>query len=271
LGHRGPLWLYATSGGLPRVNGRTDFAESVSGFTLDDTRSLCLLPLTLRRRPQLMEQIDYDLLFRRFVGLPMDAAVWHPTVFTKNRDRLLEADVAREFLATLMALARVKRLLSREHFTVDGTLVDAWASMKSFRPKDGLGEPPGPGRNGERGFRGETRSNATHASTTDPDAVVSRVSWWNRRLGAVPPGRQPRVAPIRSGAIFRSVRHRFRQVGFCSRSRAPAAATVCCGTRSAETTTARAEARAVRTRSDGPQPSAASSSGRAWNRSATRP
>ena len=88
-----------------------------------------------------MEQIDYNLLFRWFVGLPMDAEVWHPTVFTKNRDRLLEADVAREFLAALLGLARVKRLLSDEHFTVDGTLIDAWASMKSFRPKDGSGDP----------------------------------------------------------------------------------------------------------------------------------
>ena len=145
-----------------------------------------------------MEQIDYDLLFRWFVGLPMDAAVWHPTVFAKNRDRLLEADVAREFLATLMALARVKRLLSREHFTVDGTLVDAWASMKSFRPKDGLGEPPGPGRNGERDFRGETRSNATHASTTDQDARLYRKG---DRQGSRPVLHGPRLdgKPQRAG------------------------------------------------------------------------
>lgn len=129
---------------------------------------------SVRSERLLMEQIDDNLLFRWFVGLPMDAEAWHPTVFTKNRDRLLEADVAREFLATLMALPRVKRLLSREHFTVDGTLVDAWASMKSFRRRDGSDEPPGPGRNGERDFRGETRSNATHASTTDPDARLYR-------------------------------------------------------------------------------------------------
>ena len=129
---------------------------------------------SVRSERMLMEQIDYNLLFRWFVGLPMDAAVWHPTVFTHNRDRLLEADVAREFLAALLSLPPVKKLLSSDHFSVDGTLIDAWASMKSFRPKDGSGEPPGPGRNVERNFRNEKRSNATHASTTDPDARLYR-------------------------------------------------------------------------------------------------
>jgi transposase len=129
---------------------------------------------SVRSERQLMEQIDYNLLFRWFVGLPMDAQVWHATVFSHNRDRLLEADVAREFLVTLMGLAEVKALLSREHFSVDGTLIEAWASMKSFRPKDGSGEPPGPGRNGERNFHKEKRSNETHASTTDPDARLYR-------------------------------------------------------------------------------------------------
>jgi len=129
---------------------------------------------SVRSERLLMEQIDYNLLFRWFVGLPMDAEVWHPTVFTKNRDRLLDADVAREFLAALLGLVQVKRLLSDEHFTVDGTLIDAWASMKSFRPKDGSGEPPAPGRNGERNFRREKRSNETHASVTDPDARLYR-------------------------------------------------------------------------------------------------
>ncbi|MEE9359797.1 MAG: IS5 family transposase [Hyphomicrobium sp.] len=128
----------------------------------------------IRSERLLMEQIDYNLLFRWFVGLPMDAEVWHPTVFTKNRDRLLEADVAREFLMALMVLPKVKRLLSDEHFTVDGTLINAWASMKSFRPKDGTGEPPAPGRNGARDFRKEKRSNETHASITDPDARLYR-------------------------------------------------------------------------------------------------
>lgn len=129
---------------------------------------------SVRSERLLMEQIDYNLLFRWFVGLPMDASPWHPTVFTHNRDRLLEAEVARDFLAALLALPRVRRLLSDDHFSVDGTLIDAWASMKSFRPKDGSGDPPDPGRNGERDFRGEKRSNETHASTTDPDARLYR-------------------------------------------------------------------------------------------------
>jgi transposase len=129
---------------------------------------------SVRSERMLMEQVNYNLLFRWFVGLPMDAEVWHPTVFTHNRDRLLEAEVAREFLAVLLALPQVKKLLSSEHFSVDGTLIDAWASMKSFRPKDGSGEPPAPGRNGERNFHKEKRSNETHASTTDPDARLYR-------------------------------------------------------------------------------------------------
>jgi transposase len=97
---------------------------------------------SVRSERMLMEQINYNLLFRWFVGLPMDAEVWHPTVFTHNRDRLMEADVAHEFLAALLALPQVTKLLSNEHFSVDGTLIEAWASMKSFRPKDGSGEPP---------------------------------------------------------------------------------------------------------------------------------
>ena len=129
---------------------------------------------SVRSERQLMEQIDYNLLFRWFVGLSMDAAVWHATVFTHNRDRVLEADVAQEILSALMGLKEVKRLLSSDHFSVDGTLIEAWASIKSFRPKDGSGEPPGPGRNGERDFHQEKRSNETHASTTDPDARLYR-------------------------------------------------------------------------------------------------
>jgi transposase len=129
---------------------------------------------SVRSERMLMEQINYNLLFRWFVGLPIDAEVWHPTVFTHNRDRLMEADVAHEFLAALLALPQVKKLLSSEHFSVDGTLIDAWASMKSFRPKDGSGEPPSAGRNGERNFHNEKRSNDTHASTTDPDARLYR-------------------------------------------------------------------------------------------------
>ena len=129
---------------------------------------------SVRSERQLMEQIDYNLLFRWFVGLKIDDRVWDASSFSKNRDRLLEADVVREFLATLLGLGRVKRLLSADHFSVDGTLIEAWASMKSFRRKDGSDEPPGPGRNGERDFRRDKRSNETHASTTDPDARLFR-------------------------------------------------------------------------------------------------
>jgi transposase len=125
---------------------------------------------SVRSERQLMEQLSYNMLFRWFVGLSMDAPVWDVTVFTKNRDRLLQGDIARGFLAALLSDPQVRPLLSDEHFSVDGTLIEAWASMKSFRPKDGSGGPPGEGRNGEHDFRGETRSNATHASTTDPDA-----------------------------------------------------------------------------------------------------
>ena len=125
---------------------------------------------TIRSERQLMEQLRYNILFRWFVGLSIEAEVWDATVFTKNRDRLLEGDIAHGFLQAILADPQVTRLLSTEHFSVDGTLIEAWASMKSFRPKDGSGEPPGPGRNGERDFHGETRSTETHASTTDPDA-----------------------------------------------------------------------------------------------------
>lgn len=129
---------------------------------------------TVRSERQLMEQLDYNLLFRWFVGLGIDDEVWHPTVFSKNRDRLLDGDIARRFLAAVTGHAKVRGLLSDEHFSVDGTLIEAWASVKSFRPKDGDDEPPGPGRNGERDFHGERRSNETHASTTDPDARLYR-------------------------------------------------------------------------------------------------
>ncbi len=129
---------------------------------------------SVRSERQLMEQISYNMLFRWFIGLAMDAPVWDVTVFTKNRDRLLQGDIARRFLAATLVDPQIKLLLSTEHFSVDGTLIEAWASMKSFRPKDGSGEVPGPGRNGERDFHGEKRSNETHASTTDPDARLYR-------------------------------------------------------------------------------------------------
>jgi transposase len=135
---------------------------------------------SIRSERQLMEQLDYNLLFRWFVGLGVDDAVWDHSTFSKNRDRLLEADVAGKFLEAVLRHPKVKRFLSDDHFSVDGTLVEAWASLKSLRAKDGSDEPPaGPaegghkrGRNGERDFHGQKRSNETHASTTDPEAKL---------------------------------------------------------------------------------------------------
>jgi transposase len=132
----------------------------------------------VRSERQLMEQLDYNLLFRWFVGLSMDAAVWDASTFSKNRDRLLAGDVAQAFLAAVVAQPRVSALMSSEHFSVDGTLIQAWASHKSFRPKGEDATPPAPpktgGRNAEADWRGQQRSNETHASTTDPDARLAR-------------------------------------------------------------------------------------------------
>ncbi len=129
---------------------------------------------TIRSERQLMEQLHYNLLYRWFVGLGVDDPVWVPTVFSKNRDRLLRAEVARKFLSDLLTHKEVCALLSDEHFSVDGTQVQAWASMKSFVAKDGSSEPPSSGRNGERDFHGEKRSNDTHASATEPEAKLYR-------------------------------------------------------------------------------------------------
>jgi transposase len=138
-------------------------------------RALLLQALhSIRSERQLVERIEFDLLFRWFVGLGVDDPVWDATTFTKNRDRLLAGDVAVRFLAAVLARPKVKALLSTEHFSVDGTLIEAWASTKSFRPKDGSGPPPEAGRNGEQDFRGQKRSNDTHASATDPDARLHR-------------------------------------------------------------------------------------------------
>jgi transposase len=130
---------------------------------------------SIRSERLLMEEMDYNLLFRWFVGLNADEEVWDATTFTKNRDRLLEADVAKEFLAWVVEQARAKGLISDEHFTVDGTLLEAWASLKSFRPKDEKPAPPpdDPG-NPTVNFRGEKRSNDTHESKTDPEARLAR-------------------------------------------------------------------------------------------------
>ncbi len=131
---------------------------------------------SIRSERQLMERLEFDLLFRWFVGLGIDDAVWNHSVFSKNRDRLLEGEIAAKFLTAVLAQPRVKRLLSAAHFSVDGTLIEAWASMKSFKPKDGADGPPteGGGRNQEADFHGEKRANETHASTTDPEARLYR-------------------------------------------------------------------------------------------------
>jgi IS5 family transposase len=124
----------------------------------------------------LMEQLEYNLLFRWFVGLNMDETVWVPTVFTKNRDRLLQGDVAEKFFQLVLTQARVADLLSDEHFSVDGTLIEAWASHKSFQRKDQPTPPPDDPGNPTVDFHGEKRSNDTHESTTDPDARLARKS-----------------------------------------------------------------------------------------------
>lgn len=139
-------------------------------------RALLLQVLyTIRSERLLMEQLDYNLLFRWFVGLGMDDPVWVPTVFSKNRDRLLEGEVAEAFFALVLEQARKKRLLSSEHFTVDGTLIESWAGQKSFRQKESPPpEPPDDPGNPTVNFHGETRSNETHQSTTDPESRLYR-------------------------------------------------------------------------------------------------
>ena len=163
-----------------------DLSPRLAGLYADDgrpsippeqlLRALLLQVLyTVRSERQLMEQLDFNLLYRWFVGLPMDAPVWHPTTFTKNRDRLLAGDIAAAFLTAVVQAAQQRRLLSGEHFTVDGTLLEAWASQKSFQPKAGPGgDRDDDPRNPRVNFRGERRSNATHASTTDPDARLAK-------------------------------------------------------------------------------------------------
>lgn len=138
---------------------------------------------SIRSERQMMERLGFDLLFRWFVGLGVDDPVWDHSTFSKNRDRLLDGEIAARFLSAVLAQPRVKRLLSTEHFSVDGTLIETWASMKSFKPKDdGSNGPPldggdisGPrGRNADVDFKGEKRTNDTHRSTTDPEAMLYR-------------------------------------------------------------------------------------------------
>jgi transposase len=136
---------------------------------------------SIRSERQLMERLEFDLLFRWFVGIGVDDAAWDHSTFSKNRDRLLEGDIAAKLLGAVLAQPRVKRLLSCDHFSVDGTLIEAWASMKSFKPKQASGKPSGGsspgeggGRNAEADFHGEKRSNDTHACATDPEAKLYR-------------------------------------------------------------------------------------------------
>ena len=147
---------------------------------------------SIRSERQLMERLEYDLLFRWFVGIGVDDSAWDHSTFSKNRDRLLEGDIAAKFLAAVLAQPQVKKLLSTDHFSVDGTLIEAWASMKSFRPKDGADDPPsGSGRNAAADFHGKRRSNETHASTTDADARLYRKG----------PGKEARLCFIGHGLM----------------------------------------------------------------------
>jgi len=129
---------------------------------------------SVRSERLLMEEIDYSMLFRWFIGMNLDEPVWDVTVFTKNRNRLLEGDVAREFLCEVVKQAQTTGLISDEHFTVDGTLIEAWASLKSFQRKDQKNRPPDDPGNPTVNFHGEKRSNQTHESATDPDALLAR-------------------------------------------------------------------------------------------------
>lgn len=131
---------------------------------------------SVRSEPMLLEQLRYNLLFRWFVGLGMDDQIWDVSTFSKNRSRFLEGRISAKFFEAVVRKARDAGLLSDEHFTVDGTLIEAWAGHKSFQPKDGDGGSNGGGRNADVDFRGKPRSNDTHASTTDPDARLYRKS-----------------------------------------------------------------------------------------------
>ena len=139
-------------------------------------RALLLMVLySIRSERRLVEELEYNLLYRWFVGLGMDEPVWDATTFSKNRERFIDGEVARRFFAQVLAEARQRDLVSEEHFSVDGTLIEAWASLKSFRPKDENGSEPtdDPG-NPTVNFHGERRSNETHQSTSDPDARLAR-------------------------------------------------------------------------------------------------
>jgi transposase len=136
--------------------------------------SLLIALYSIRSERQFCERLRYDLLFKWFLDLNIEDEAFDASTFSKNKQRLLEHDVARQFFEAVLSEARRKRLLSPDHFTVDGTLLESWASIKSFRPRDGNGPPSGEGRNPDVDFHGESRSNATHASATDPEARLAR-------------------------------------------------------------------------------------------------
>jgi transposase len=164
-----------TDAALERLSSRFDRLYSTTGRPSIPPekllRALLLQMLySIRSERLLMEELDYNILYRWFVGLSLDDAVWDPTTFTKNRDRLLDGDIAGAFFTEVLAAIKTEGLLSDEHFTVDGTLLEAWASHKSFKPKGGSGRPPDDPKNPTVNFHGETRRNDTHQSTTDPDA-----------------------------------------------------------------------------------------------------
>lgn len=138
--------------------------------------SLLQILYSIRSERQLMEQLDYNLLFRWFVGLSVDEKVWNATTYSKNRDRLVDADISRALFEQIIGQAKRKHLVSSEHFSVDGTLIAAWASQKSVRRRDGSDDdnPDGTGRNASRSFHKEKRSNSTHLSRTDPEALLAK-------------------------------------------------------------------------------------------------
>jgi transposase len=131
---------------------------------------------SIRSERAFCERLNYDLLFKWFLDLPIDAPAFDATTFSKNRQRLLDHEIADRFFAAVVGQAKLRRYVSSDHFSVDGTLLEAWASHKSFKPKDGPPAPPPPGRNAEVSFHGQRRSNTTHASTTDPEARLARKS-----------------------------------------------------------------------------------------------
>jgi transposase len=168
---------------LARLNGLFDTLYADSGrdsIAPEKLMRALLLQVfcSVRSERMLCEQMKYNLLFRWFVGIPIDQEIWNHSVFSKNRDRLLEHEVIESFFTEVMTLADKRSLLSKEHFSVDGTLIQAWASQKSFRPKDGSDDqtPGDGGRNAQADWKGQPRSNDTHASQTDPDARLYRKS-----------------------------------------------------------------------------------------------